>query len=399
MPDSCDSAHAFRASHLLIRTFSAKSNVAEHGKMSSSAAEPKQTIGSVQAKLAFSSKAWLSAFGPAFFLRNGHAQTLAGNFWRRKPFADTATAEPVTVDSDGSRVLCHCHWQPQELRASRLTLLLVHGLEGSSNSRYMLGITRLAWQAGCNVIRMNMRNCGGTESWTPTLYHSGMSSDVHAVLRFFVAREGLKQVGMIGYSMGGNLVMKLAGELADDAPEWLAGVVGVSPAMDLAASADALHMPANRFYEWHFLRNLMKRFHRKAALFPERYTGLPQGPVRSVREFDDKITAPCSGFADADDYYERASSARVVSQLRIPALILHALDDPFIRMLPETRKAILDNSAIRLIETSHGGHCAFLAAKPMTHGADEHSRHWAEHTAVRFLLALRRDDREPADGS
>ena len=346
------------------------------------------------------SERWYAAFQPMHMLRNGHAQTLAGNFWRRAPFASSATAEPVTVDPDGSRVLCHCHWQPEDVRSRRLTLLLVHGLEGSSNSRYMLGITNLAWRAGCNVIRMNMRNCGGTESWTPTLYHSGMSSDVDAVLRFFVEREALEQVAMIGYSMGGNLVLKHAGELAENAPQWLIGAVGVSPAMDLAASADALHDPANRFYEWHFLRNLMKRFHRKAALFPERYRGLPRGPVRSVREFDDKITAPCSGFTGADDYYYRASSARVAKTIRVPTLVLHALDDPFIRILPETREAIQKNPAIRMIETDHGGHCAFLATKTSIDSDIAHgSRHWAEAIAVRYLLALRRRDEESALGS
>jgi predicted alpha/beta-fold hydrolase len=357
--------------------------------MSSKAAEPQvasQRFPSESIELLHSSESWYAAFQPMQWLRNGHLQTLAGNFWRRVPFSSLASAEAVTVDPDGTRVLCHCHWQPEAVRPQRLTLLLVHGLEGSSNSRYMLGISDMACQAGCNVIRMNMRNCGGTESWTPTLYHSGMSSDVEAVLRFFVEREKLQRVAMIGYSMGGNLVLKLAGELREHAPSWLIGAVGVSPAMDLGASADALHEPANRFYEWHFLRNLMSRFQRKAALFPERYAGLPKVPVRSVREFDDKITAPCSGFADADDYYSRASSARVAAAIRIPTLVLHALDDPFIRMLPETRAAILANRAIRLIETDHGGHCAFLSVKSRIDGVAG-SRHWAESTAVRFLLA------------
>lgn len=369
--------------------------------MSSNVTEWKQPADSAhqtKTQSFLSSSSWFSAFEPMRILRNGHAQTLAGNFWRRLPFAPVATPEAVPVDEDGSRVLCHCHWQPEEVRSHCLTLLLVHGLEGSSQSRYMLGISHLAWNAGCNVIRMNMRNCGGTESWTPTLYHSGMSSDVDAVLRYFVHREGLQRVAMIGYSMGGNLVMKLAGELKNNVPDWLIGVVGVSPAMDLAASADALHEPANRFYEWHFLRNLMKRFQRKAALFPERYAGMPNGRIRSVREFDDLITAPSSGFTGADDYYARASSARVAAQIRIPALVLHALDDPFIRMLPKTRETILNNPAIRLVETDHGGHCAFLSTKTSDAAIIEgNSRHWAESTAVRFLLAIH-DHKEASVG-
>jgi predicted alpha/beta-fold hydrolase len=360
--------------------------------MSSEAVEPGQSaLKLLQTAGRQLQQSWLSAFQPIPLLRSGHLQTLAGNFWRRAPLVPEAIDEPVPVDADGSRVLCRCHWQPEAARAQRLTLLLVHGLEGSSDSRYMLGISSLAWQAGCNVIRMNMRNCGGTESWTPTLYHSGMSGDIHAVLRFFVAREGLKRVAMIGYSMGGNLVLKLAGELGEDAPAWLTGAVGVSPAMDLAASADALHEPANRLYEWHFLRNLMRRFARKASLFPDRYAGLPRGPirpVRSVRDFDDRITAPASGFLNADDYYHRASSARVAADIRIPTLVLHALDDPFIRMLPLTRETLQQNTAVSFVETDHGGHCAFLQGRVPGVRDAAFSRHWAEETAVNFLLSV-----------
>jgi predicted alpha/beta-fold hydrolase len=333
---------------------------------------------------------WFTPFVPPPMLRGGHAQTLAGNYWRRPPFQIPFEAETVVVNpSDNSRVLCHCHWQPEPVRADRLTILLVHGLEGSSDSRYVQGITALAWRASCNVIRMNMRNCGGTDSWTPTLYHSGLSADVAVVLRHFVDKHSLRSMAAVGYSMGGNLVLKLAGELAEEAPGWLVATVGVSPAADLAASADALHEPANRLYEWHFLRNLMGRFRRKAQLFPEIYSTDNVGPIRSVREFDDKITARYSGFAGADDYYFRAAAARVVSRIAIPTLVIHALDDPFIRLMPETRHAMTLNPVIHLVETDHGGHCAFLArddrARTTPFGKE---RHWAETTLVGFLLAV-----------
>jgi predicted alpha/beta-fold hydrolase len=334
----------------------------------------------------FSSQSdWFVPFQPIPLLRNAHAQTLAGNYWRRPPIEIRADAEVVEVDSaDGSRVLCHGHWQPEPVRAARLTMLLVHGLEGSSDSRYMLGIAAQAWRGGCNIIRMNMRNCGGTEEWTPTLYHSALSQDVHAVLRHYARRFQLERMAMVGYSMGGNLVLKLAGELGDEAPEWLKAAVAVSPAADLAPSADALHERANRVYEAHFLRNLMRRFRRKAALFPALYSTSGIGPVRSVREFDDRITAPYSGFAGADDYYYRASAARVVSRVAIPTLVIHAQDDPFIRMTANTRERMTANQAITLLESDHGGHCAFLARTDCGKMKD---RHWAESTLVRYLLA------------
>jgi len=156
---------------------------------------------------------WLTPFEPRRGLSNGHLQTIVGNYLRRPPLRIEGVTETVEVDpADGSRVLCHCHWQAEPDRGSRLTLLMVHGLEGSSNSRYIQGITGRAWNAGCNVIRMNMRNCGGTDTLTPTLYHSGQSGDVGAVLRHYAQQYSLERVALVGYSMGGNLVLKLAGE-------------------------------------------------------------------------------------------------------------------------------------------------------------------------------------------
>ncbi len=324
-------------------------------------------------------------YRPIGVLRGGHAQTLLGNYWRRPELAVTPVAEPVLVDgSDGSRVLCHCHWQRAAgvVCRDRLAVVLVHGLEGSSESGYIRGITGLAWRAGCSVIRMNMRNCGGTEAWTPTLYHSGLSGDVRAVLEHFAGEHGLERMAMVGYSMGGNLVLKLAGELGGvAAPGWLRAVAAVSPVTDLAESADALHEAGNRLYEWNFLGRLMRRFRHKAELFPEIYSADGVRGIRSIREFDDRVTARYSGFRDADDYYFRASSARVVEAIRLPTLLIHALDDPFIRMRADTRERLAANRAIDLMETSRGGHCAFLASR----AGDE--RHWAEATVVRYLMA------------
>ena len=214
-----------------------------------------------------------SEFRPRRFLRNGHLQTIAGNYLSRidgLPASEAQVVEvsPATANQIASQVLCHCHWQPEGVRAGRPTAIIVHGLEGSSDSQYVVGNANKLWRAGCNVVRMNMRNCGGTEALSPTLYHSGLSNDVLAVMNFFVEQYGLQSMSLIGYSMGGNLVLKLAGELGTAAPDVLRSVIGVSPAADLQPSADALHLPQNRLYEWKFLRNLLRRFRRKAMLFP-----------------------------------------------------------------------------------------------------------------------------------
>jgi uncharacterized protein len=330
------------------------------------------------ARLAFSLKADMPSFTPHRCLANAHLQTIIGNFLPRPALQIPVVANTVVVDhSDGSRVLCHCHWQPEP--AMHLTLVLVHGLEGSSNSRYILGLTTRAWAAGCNVVRMNMRNCGGTETLTPTLYHSGLSGDVGAVVRYYAEQFNLGSIALVGYSMGGNLVLKLAGEWGNRRP--LAAVAAVCPAIDLAAGSDALHLPSNRIYEWHFLRGLMARFSRKAELFPAIYHTNGFGPIRSLRQFDDRIVARYCGFDGADDYYDRASSSHFIDSIGVPTIVLRALDDPFVRLLPATRTSLLDNTKINLLETGHGGHCAFL-------GRDSgNDIHWAEAIVIRYLLA------------
>ena len=351
--------------------------------------------------------AQVEEFFPRRFLRNGHLQTLVGNFKPRQYVLPEAEARLIEVDagkepSEESRpsiavtserlqqtkgdvaargasfVLCHCHWQARAGQCP--TVVLVHGLEGSSRSQYMLGNAARAWAAGWNIIRMNMRNCGGTEDLSPTLYHSGLSGDVGAVMRTFAGEKGLEAFALVGYSMGGNLVLKLAGELAEHRPDYLKAVVGVSPAMDLGVSADALHNLSNRVYEWKFLIGLRRRFRRKAELFPHIYSTDGLERIATLRQFDDQITARYSGFTGADDYYHRASSTRVASQITVPTLVLHSLDDPFIRMLPSTRAALLSNQRVRLIETAHGGHCAFLAP------AAGYDGYWAEKMLLDFLL-------------
>ncbi len=343
-------------------------------------------------------------FHPRPWLTNAHLQTILGNFLPRHnalpaPTSELVEVSPARSSQIATQVLCECHWQPLPDRGSRPSAIILHGLEGSSQSQYVIGNANKLWLAGCNVIRMNMRNCGGRSHrgrnsagqtsrdmarLSPTLYHSGLSSDVDNVLRHFIATEHLQSVALIGYSMGGNLVLKLAGDLGHAAPPQLHSVVGVSPAVDLAASADALHEPHNRIYERKFLRALLKRFRRKATLFPRAFDPQRAFNITTLRQFDDRITALYSGFRSADDYYFRAAAARVLDRIALPTLILHAADDPFIRFTEETRNKISANPHITLLETEHGGHCAFLASpNPAIHD----DGYWAEQTALRFVLS------------
>lgn len=279
----------------------------------------------------------------------------------------------------GISVLCHCHWQPERDRA--MTVIIVHGLEGSSDSGYMLGIAHKALACGMNVVRMNQRNCGGTEAMAPTLYNSSLSADVAAVTRHVMERDGVTRLALVGFSMGGNLVLKAAGEWGSNPPSQLRAVAVVCPAMDLAASADALHEPANRLYELYFVWKLRGRLRTKAGLFPAHFDVRRLRGVRTLRQFDDRVTAFYCGFTGADDYYARAAASRLVAQISVPTLILHAANDPFIRLTPETRNKIASNPHIRFIETPDGGHCSFIGE------VDGDDGYWAERRVVDFIAS------------
>jgi hypothetical protein len=315
-------------------------------------------------------------FLPRRFLRGGHAQTLASYFLPRRNRLPAPEERLFSVEPD-VQVLCHRHWHAD--RASRLTVVILHGLEGSTESQYVVGTANKAWDAGMNVVRMNQRNCGGTERLGPTLYHSGLSADMGAVVRALIAEDKLLRIALAGFSMGGNITLKLLGDWGTDAPREVIAAAAVSPAMDLAPSADALHLPANRLYEWNFVFGLKRRLRAKARLFPGRYDVTRLAPVRTLRDFDHHITAHYCGFASGEDYYQRSSASRVVDRIAAPTLVIHALDDPFIRILPETRARILANPHITYVETAHGGHCAFLAPP------NGYDGRWAERRIVRFF--------------
>jgi predicted alpha/beta-fold hydrolase len=317
----------------------------------------------------FRARGWLSG---------AHRQTL-GSFFLRRRLKLAAEERLIEVEPRVS-VLCHCHWQPDRTRA--LTAIVVHGLEGSSDSSYAVGIAAKGLAAGLNVVRMNQRNCGGTERLAPTLYHSGRSQDVGIVARTLIETENLSRLALVGFSMGGNLVLKLAGEWGDEGPPEFCAAVGVCPSLDLAASADALHCGSNRLYELYFLWALRRRLRAKARLFPQHFSTARMRGVRSLREFDDKVTAYYCGFSGAQDYYQRSSASRVIDRIAVPTLILHAANDPFIRITPQTRARIAANPNILFHETSDGGHCSFLAEP------DGYDGRWAERRVVEFLRSI-----------
>jgi predicted alpha/beta-fold hydrolase len=308
--------------------------------------------------------------------------TIASNFWpRRTPGLGPSVPRDFATEP-GTHVRGACHWQPNP--QSHPTLVIVHGLEGSSESGYSRGTAEKAWVAGFNVIRLNQRNCGGTEKLTTTLYHSGLSIDILSVVAELIERDGLPEIFTAGYSMGGNLVLKMAGELGDAAPDRFRGCVAIAPALDLASCANALERRDNFIYQRHFVRRLRRRMTYKASLYPEIYPSADLkdlAAIKTVRGFDDAITAHFCGFDSADHYYETSSALRVVADIRRPTLIIAAKDDPFVPFAPFDDPAIRNNPFISVVAPEHGGHCAFISAE----SGDE--RFWAEARLVEFCRA------------
>jgi predicted alpha/beta-fold hydrolase len=327
----------------------------------------------------------IPGFETSRWLRNGHAMTLFA--WaRRRRFPSLPAPEVRFFQvAPDTQVRADCFWQSD--RTGRPVLLAFHGLESSSEAHYMRGLADQAMRRGWSAVLLNQRNCGGTEHLTPGLYHSGLTADPLSVIGELVTRDGIRDVGVVGYSLGGNLALKLAGEIGG-AAHAVRAVVAVSPVADLDRCVRAIERRSNYPYQWNFVRSLRARMRRKAQAWPEAFDLSPLSGIWSIRRFDDVYTAPFHGFEGASDYYYKASAMRVIDRIRIPALILTASDDPFVPDGQFRQPDFPVNEAVTVRIEPFGGHCGFIAG---TGGEDQY---WAESTAARFLAAaMPRQDR------
>lgn len=319
----------------------------------------------------------MGAFVARPALRSGHAMTIFG--WgnpRHFPRLPAPTIRYFDVDRD-ARVLAHCHWQPRPWEHA--TIVVLHGLNASSHAHYMKGIATKAFARGMNVLRLNQRNCGDTEHLSAGLFHSGLTADVRHVVEELIGLDGLPAISVAGYSLGGNLALKLAGEYADQPPPALKAACAVSPIIEIGQCVRALERPRNSLYQWNFVRDLKRRMRRKERFWPGRFNLTKLAAIKTVRGFDEAFTAPHFGFADAEDYYHRTSSMRVIDRIRMPALIIAAEDDPFVPSQPFHDPRIAANEHITLLACEHGGHCGFVG--PALGGDDGY---WAENQIVAF---------------
>lgn len=298
----------------------------------------------------------MSPFRPLF--RNPHLATLAGNFWPRKFDAGVGHSASIEYQTEpGIRILVE---EDRPSSASRGEVLLQHGLEGSSRSGYLVSLVHALCSAGFTVHRVNMRGCGGSEPLSASLYHSGLTHDLLFLLNHLQA-SGRGPRFLCGFSLGGNVALKLAGELAARGPSLLSGLAAVSTPIDLAACVRLLDQPSNWIYQQKFVRSLKARYRRRHNAFPDRFPLDGLGRIRTIYQFDDAITAPAFGFGSADNYYATQSAAQFIPRIAVPTLLIQAIDDPLIPFEIFRSPAVRSNPNVELLAVPHGGHLGFLA--------------------------------------
>jgi len=318
----------------------------------------------------------LTPFVPLF--RNAHLATLAGNFWPRPlDEARFPTKQTLYRTEPGIGIVAEENRPQGEARGE---VLLLHGLEGSSRSGYLISLAQRLLEAGFAVHRMNLRGCGLSEPHSPTLYHSGLTHDARGILEQWRG-AGRGPRFLAGFSLGGNVVLKLAGEMGEAAAELVEGVCAVSVPIDLHACVRRIDARSNWIYHQKFVRSLRRRYARRHRMDPERFPDRGMERVRTIFEFDDRVTAPYFGFGDAANYYATQSSLRFLPSIRVPALLVQAEDDPMIPFELYRREEVRANPCLQLLAVPHGGHLGFLARGPQ--------RFWLDGVLSEWIEALR----------
>ncbi|MGQ0712645.1 MAG: YheT family hydrolase [Gemmatimonadaceae bacterium] len=320
----------------------------------------------------------LPPYRPAWFVPGRHFRTLWGKLIRRRPTVPTEIERWVTPDDD----LLFIH----RVRGSpgAPLLILLHGLEGSPNSHYARGALARAHAAGWSAAALVFRTCGGEMNRTRRFYHSGETSDLDFAVQRLASEMPRTPIVLAGFSLGGNVLLKWLGERKSDVPDAVVAAATVSVPYDLARGSRYINRGFSRVYERHFLRSLVRKAAQKRGRFPDIAPDIDLARLRTMWDFDNAVTAPVHGFRDAEDYYTRSSSLGWLEGIRIPTLLLSALDDPFLPpdVLDEVRDAAKDNPALHCEFFERGGHVGFIGGalpwRPL---------YWAEWRVVDFLSA------------
>ena len=328
-----------------------------------------------------------SHFRPAWWLRGPHAQTLWASSLRRTPRPRLQRERLELPDGD----FLDLDWA---VGGDGPVVLILHGLEGSVNSNYASGLLRVLQDAGYTALVMHFRGCSGEPNRLPRGYHSGETSDLMHLVGVMRQRYPERALAVVGYSLGGNVLLKWLGEMGDRAP--VNAAVAVSVPFQLGRVADRLGRGFSRFYQWVLLRRMRINLKRKMANVPLPIAPLQVEALTSFRRFDDAVTAPLHGFAGVEDYYRRSSSRQFLKTISVPTLILHALDDPF--MTPDVVPLRDELGAGVELEVSDcGGHVGFVSGN-----SPWRAIYWLEVCIPRYLndtLRAARPDRSLAQES
>ncbi len=317
-------------------------------------------------------------YRPPFWLPGGDAQTMGPRlvcFIPRLPFIREQMELP-----DGDFLLVdwlYASGSPEE-RGEKLAVLS-HGLEGDSTRSYMRALAIALVSRGWDVASRNFRGCGGPMNRLPVLYHSGETADLDTVVRHGVSL-GYTRIALAGFSMGANQVLMYLGKHAASVPAQVARAAAVSVPCDLTGCSVALSKPRNRIYMEYFLRTLRKKMREKHAAFPGLFSIEGLDRIKTFKEFDDRFTAPLSGFSSAEDYWARASSLPYLDGITVPSLVVNAANDPFLSERCYPAAVAEQNRDLFLMVPRQGGHVGFPSFAGKTVG-------WLENTVAGFLDA------------
>ena len=318
------------------------------------------------------------------WLRNPHLQSLGAALPLHAPLAFTpegATFERIVLPmSDAEAIVARAWWHAREPRA---TALVVHGVGGTSESRYVVRAARALFRAGMHVVRVSLRGVGEGVAHARSLYHAGMSDDPRRVVELLAKDARVASLGVVGFSLGGNVSLKMAGEMGANAPAKLAAVAAVSAPLDLVEVSKVIERPRRLPYRAWVMKGLIRQAIELARAQPKhvKYDTKALWRARTIRDYDEAVVVPTYGFRDANDYYARASAGPHLSNVRVPTLLVHADDDP---MVPGATVKPFLGSLPRSVEVAWsdaGGHVGWYAGLH----EDGLVETWAMRNVRRFL--------------